>query len=137
MRRSVIVQACLTAATLGLYYIMHQVWHAVPRDVCKNRIDLEDFFMVTVTVATNLALLPIIYYCAGQERYGYALVGWATFATSSLYHFCESVRFKVWGMDSGTVRMKPRAAGRPALQTLLDLTPPVLLALSPSLCVSS
>ena len=112
------MSACVIVATLAMYHEMYQTWHRKPRDVRGSREDLEDFLMIIVTVGTNAAMLPVIVCALRKEWHAEAVVGFATFATSSLYHFTESVQSDVWGMNKGKV-MKLRTTTHTLLLLLL------------------
>jgi hypothetical protein len=56
---------------------------------------------IITTCATNLAMLPAVVAGFGRGKHGCAFVGLFTMITSSLYHYCDTTRTKVWDMNAG------------------------------------
>jgi hypothetical protein len=61
----------------------------------------EAFLQSLTVVITNGFVFPLIFECIRTENYTESVVGFMTFLTSTLYHLCEALNIRIWGMNAG------------------------------------
>jgi len=62
---------------------------------------MERMLQVITVSLTNMFALPALFICYSNGMYGQIVIGFMTLLTSTLYHTCETLRIKIWGMNDG------------------------------------
>jgi hypothetical protein len=83
------------------------VWYGVlhPRQFgywsWQSLLKSEPFLKSCTVVVTNGFVAPLLIECIRSENYTELVIGFMTFLTSTLYHLCEALKIKIWGMNDG------------------------------------